>query len=87
MEAEWDEAKARANLHKHGVDFADAVAVMEDELAITIEENHPCDDRFVTLGTDSLVRILVVVYTWRGDRPRLISARKAKRRERQQYQG
>ena len=88
MEIEWDSRKAVANLRKHGVDFADAGTVLYDEQAVTIsDEGSNEEDRFVTLGMDALGRVLVVVYTWREDRPRLISARKATRRERRQYEG
>jgi len=62
--------------------------VLHDEQAITIsDEGSHVEDRFVTLGMDALGRVLVVVYTWRDDRPRLISARKATSRERRQYEG
>jgi uncharacterized DUF497 family protein len=58
-----------------------------DEEAITIpDEGWDEEDRFVTLDMDALGRVLVVVYTWHEDRPRLISARKATSRERRQYQ-
>lgn len=87
MEVEWDARKAAANLQKHGVDFADAVAVFADELAVTIPDEGHEDDRFVTVGTDGLGRLLVVVYVWRGERVRVISAREATRRERRQYEG
>jgi uncharacterized DUF497 family protein len=56
--------------------------------AITIlDEGSDEEERFVTLGIDALGRVLVVIYTWRGDRPRLISARKATPLERRQYEG
>ena len=88
MELEWDPRKAIANLRKHGVDFADAGTVLHDEQAITIpDESSDAEDRFITPGMDALGRVLVVVYTWRGDRPRLISARKATPRERRHYGG
>ena len=87
MELGWDPRKATINLRKHGVDFADAGTVLHDEQAITIpDEGSDEEDRFVTLGMDALGRILVVVYTWREDRPRLISARKATPPERRQYE-
>jgi uncharacterized DUF497 family protein len=87
VDFDWDPEKARANLRKHGIDLADAATVLHDENAITIEDDPTHDeDRFVSLGYDALGRILVVVYTWRGDRPRLISARHATRRERRQYE-
>jgi uncharacterized DUF497 family protein len=83
---EWDEEKRRENLRKHSVEFADAVSALEDEEALTSrDEDSDEEERFVTLGADLFGRILVVVYTWRGDIVRLISARKATRRERKQY--
>ena len=85
VEFEWDELKALANRRKHGVDFADAASTLEDDLALTIEDDEAGEERFVTIGTDVLGRIVVVAYTWRGDRIRIISARKATRRERQTY--
>ncbi len=86
MDAEWDQSKAAANRQKHGIDFADAVTVLHDELALTVADNHPDEERFVTMGADALGRVLVVVYTWRGQRVRLMSARKATPQEREQYQ-
>ena len=87
MTYQWDNAKARSNLAKHGVVFADAVAVFEDEMALTITDDHPDENRFITLGMDTLGRLLVVVHTWRGDNIRLISARRATRNEQKQYEG
>ena len=87
VEIEWDSKKAISNLKKHGVDFADAVIVLEDERAITISEDYPDEERFITIGIDSFNRILVVVYTWRGTRIRIISARKATAKEIKQYKG
>ena len=84
---EWDEAKARTNVRKHGVDFADAATALHDERAITVPDDDPDEERFVTLATDALGRLLVVVYTWREASPRLISARRATPTERRQYEG
>ena len=84
---EWDARKAASNLRKHGVDFADAAGVLYDELAVTIPAEGSDEDRFVTIGLDALGRLLVVIYPWRGDRVRLISARRATPRERRQYEG
>lgn len=78
--------KAEANQKKHGVDFADAVTVFADPLAVTTPDLDPEEDRFVTIGQDALGRTLVVSYTHRGERIRPISARKATRRERSQYE-
>ena len=83
---EWDPEKAAANLRKHGVDFADAVTALSDETALTTHENAEGEDRSVTVGMDALGRLLVVVYTWRGDEVRVISARRATRRERREYE-
>lgn len=83
---EWDPKKAEANLRKHGVDFADAALALEDERAITIPDAASASEgRFITLGMDPLGRVLVVVYTWRSEKIRLISARTATRREARQY--
>jgi uncharacterized protein len=84
-DGEWDPRKAAANLKKHGVDFADAFTVLHDEQAITIRDDQRDEERYVTMGMDALGNMLVVVYTWRSDRPRLISARKATPQEREQY--
>ncbi len=87
MEYEWNDEKAASNVRKHRIDFADAVSVFADDAAITIVDEHPDEERFITIGIDAFGRILVVVYTWRGDHIRLISARKATRHERKQYEG
>ena len=80
---EWDPAKARSSQDKHGVDFADAAVALEDEFALTIlDPASDEEDRFISLCRDPLGRFLAVVFIWRGDRIRLISARKATRRER-----
>jgi uncharacterized DUF497 family protein len=83
---EWDEEKAAANLRKHGVDFADAATVLSDDFALTVLDDDPEEDRWLTLGVDALGRLLVVAYTWRDDTVRLISARKATASERRQYE-
>ncbi len=87
VEAKWDARKAAGNLKKHGIDFADAVTALHDDAAVTIAEEHPDEERFVTIGTDALGRLVVVVYTWREEHVRIISARKATREERMQYEG
>ncbi len=85
-DVEWDARKAAINRAKHRIDFADAATVLHDERAITIRDDAEDEERYVTLGMDALGRILVVVYTWRGDRPRLISARRATPTERREYE-
>lgn len=86
MGLEWDQRKSAANLRKHGIGFADAATVLHDDYAITIPEQGPDEGRFVTTGMDALGRVLVVVYTWRENRVRIISARAATSRERRQYE-
>jgi len=72
---EWDPAKARANLTKHGIDFADASVALEDEVALTIEDKSASgEQRFITLCRDPNHRLIVVVYTYRGEAVRIISA-------------
>ena len=84
---EWDSEKDQRNRAKHGVAFVDAVAVLEDDLALTILDSiSGSEDRFVSIGSDVFGRVLVVVYTWRGSRARLISARRATRRELHHYE-
>jgi uncharacterized DUF497 family protein len=86
VEFEWDPAKARENLRVHGVSFAVARDVFEDENAITIEDlDAEGEQRFRTLGMDGLGRLLVVVYTYRGEKIRLISAWKASKKQEKQY--
>ncbi len=89
MDFEWDEQKRRINLLKHRIDFADAVAVFYDDLAITVEDpDHRDEQRFITLGMDTRLQVLVVVNVQReGNTIRLISARKADKKERRQYEG
>jgi uncharacterized DUF497 family protein len=83
---EWDRSKARANERKHGISFADTFGVFEDPHAITVEDNERGEERYVTIGADAFGRVLVVVYTWRGDSIRIISARKATPSEVRQYE-
>jgi uncharacterized protein len=87
IDYEWDRTKARANLRKHGVDFGDAATAFADAEALTIPDNDEDEDRFATIAMDALGRILVVVFTWRGQRIRIISARRASSQERRQYLG
>jgi len=82
---EWDWKKAAANLLRHGIDFADAVAAVEDDSAIAVPDEDPDEDRYVAIGMDGFGRVLVVSYTWRDDEIRLISARRANPRERRRY--
>ncbi len=87
MDVVWDPAKAKQNLRKHGVRFADAVTALDEPYALTItdSESDPEEPRWVTMGADAQGRILVVVYTFRGEDLRLISARPAEPHEREEY--
>ncbi len=87
MEVEWDPNKAAMNLQKHGVRFSDAESVLFDPNALSFEDTMAQgEQRFIVIGMDHLWRLLVVVYTDRGNRVRLISARSATRSERQKYE-
>jgi len=87
MDYQWDPKKADINKQKHGIDFADAVGVFEDEWSLTIkQEIIGGEQRFATVGVDFLGRIIVVVYTYRGNDIRLISARPATKAERNVYE-
>lgn len=87
MPLEHDPVKAAANLKKHGVSFADAEGALFDPLALTIEDiGAVSEPRYVTIGLGSAGDLLVVVYTIRDGEPRLISARRATRRERKAYE-
>jgi uncharacterized protein len=86
VDIEFDPAKAKSNWAKHRVSFADAEQALRDEMALTMADpDAQGEPRFITLGMDSLGRVLVVVHTPRGSRSRLISARKASKGEREQY--
>jgi uncharacterized protein len=75
VEFEWDPNKAASNLRKHGVRFAEAVTVFEDDAMLTMPYDEPDEERFVAIGIGSMGRVIVVIYTTRGDRIRIISAR------------
>ncbi len=73
-------------MRKHDVSFAHAEQALRDPMAFTIEDPDSRDEeRFVTLGIDALGRVLVVIHTQRGERTRVISARKASRGEADRY--
>jgi uncharacterized DUF497 family protein len=80
-----DRRKEASNVRKHGIRFADAVSVLEDDRAITVSDDSIDEERWVTIGMDALGRVLVVVYAWRDEKIRIISARRATARESRQY--
>ena len=86
---EWYEEKAVANLRKHGVSFEEAQTVFNDPMALTIEDREHAHEerRYIDIGYSASGRLLVVIYTERGDAIRLISSRKATRTERTYYEG
>jgi hypothetical protein len=85
---EWDPAKAARNVSKHGVSFDEASTVFGDPLAGTIlDPRHSGDEpRFVTIGLSMSRRLIIVAHMEREDRIRIISARRATRRERRTYE-
>jgi hypothetical protein len=87
MKVVWNTKKAAANIRDHGIEFSHAATVLDDPMAVTIEDTRHEEQRFVTIGSDILERVLVVVYTYSGEEEiRLISARKATPRERRIYE-
>lgn len=88
MEFEWNPEKEQANSEKHGVDFAEAATVFGDPLELTIADpDHSVGEfRYLSMGRSSLNRILVVSYTERHERIRIVSARVASPKERRQYE-
>ncbi len=88
LKFEWDDAKAQANLVKHGVSFEEAASVFGDPLALTFPDpDHSIGEkRGLTFGVSQTERLLVVVHTERGRSIRIISARKATRYERGIYE-
>ena len=88
MTFDWDEAKAAANLRKHGVTFDEAASVFLDSLAISgPDPDHSTGEtRYVTFGMSGLGRLLVVAHTYRPGNIRVISARRLTRAERKLYE-
>jgi uncharacterized DUF497 family protein len=84
MKFEWDPAKAKANIARHGVSFEAAQAVFADLQALELLDDSTEEERWRLLGRAGS-DILLVVYTERGDRVRIISARKASKREQEVY--
>jgi len=87
MNIVWDTKKAAANKRNHGIEFSHGATALDDPMAITIEDTRHGEQRFVTVGSDILGRILVVVYAYSGEEGiRLISARRATAQERRVYE-
>ena len=87
MVYEWDSGKATANLKKHQVAFAEAATVFLDPLAVTYQDPDHLEGepRYVTVGESSRRRVILVAHLDRRDRIRIISARRATRKEAHEY--
>lgn len=88
MHFEWNPAKAKKNLEKHGVSFEEASSVFYDPLAVSgADPDHSeSEERIVTFGMSSQGRLLVVAHAERGEAIRIISARVATKHERHIYE-
>jgi hypothetical protein len=88
MQFEWDEEKAEINLRKHKVGFEEAKTVFSDPLSITIDDpDHSKEEqRYIDIGKSASGKLLVVVYTERGSKTRIISCRRATPTERRKYE-
>jgi uncharacterized DUF497 family protein len=88
MEFEWNKNKAASNLSKHGVSFDEARTVFDDNFYVDFyDPDYSYDEhRYIIVGQSAQNRVLIVSYTERGDAIRLISARKATRKEREMYE-
>lgn len=85
---EWDQEKAKQNIKKHDISFDEASSVFGDVLSLTIYDpvHSEKEDRFILIGNSFKNQIIVIAHTERGDKIRIISARKATKRERMQYE-
>lgn len=88
MEFEWDPEKAAANVAKHRVEFPEAMTVFGDpgELTIADPDHSEDEQRFLSVGLSAAGRLLVIAYTERAGRTRIISAREATPQERKNYE-
>lgn len=88
MQFAWDPVKAATNLKKHGVSFQEAASTLRDPLSTTFPDSTHSEGerRFVTIGMSAQQRVIVVAHTESTDRLRIISARRATRRERRFYE-
>lgn len=89
LEFGWDSNKAQSNFRKHGISFEEATTVFSDSLSLTIsdpEHSSQDEERFITIGMSYLHRLLVVSHCDRGEAIRIISVRKAERREKKYYE-
>jgi uncharacterized DUF497 family protein len=86
-EYEWDWEKSQANYEKHGIKFSRAIEVFDDDKFYFEPDTFPFEERFAGVGKDGFGILLVVVFTWRRERIRIISAWKASQQQRDAYEG
>lgn len=88
MKFEWNHQKAKSNVRKHRVSFTEAITVFDDPFLIVISDPDHSDEeeRLFLIGESNRLRLLVVIYTEKGNRIRLISARRATKAERKTYE-
>ena len=85
MDSEWDEAKRQANILKHSIDFVDAVEIFTGQFVETADRRRDYGEPRVLASGELAGEIIRIVYTWRGERRRIISARRARRDEGRAY--
>lgn len=87
VQFEWDDVKARSNASKHGVTFAEAITIFAEPFLLTFFDKHAeYEDRFISIGESEQRRLLLVVHVDRNATIRIISARRATRKERDTYE-
>lgn len=88
MEFEWDENKAKQNLSKHGVSFEEAKTIFDDPLYVDFydPDHSENEERYLIVGQSNRERILILSYTERGNKIRLISAREVTPQEKKAYE-
>ena len=86
MQFEWDEAKNAANIKKHGISFEEATSIFDDVVFTSIDDRFDYEEiREISIGAIESVVVVTVVHTDRGEVTRIISARKATKKERKKY--
>jgi uncharacterized protein len=85
MPFEWDDAKRKRNLRQHGVDFIDLFPLFDGDAIERIDNRVDYGETRLRCLGEIAGRVYVVIYTWRGDKRRIISARKANAREEREY--
>ena len=86
MEFEWDSVKEESNLHKHGISFVAAARVLESQQVVIVPSDRSGERRWLAIGRNSGdQRIIAVVHTMRGERYRIISARRARKNEEESF--